>query len=64
MLTKKAEYGYIVWLTEEEKGCLSVLQEIERLKAIDKVAVLYSGNQDILKVFEKLLQQNKSLIDN
>lgn len=63
MVVKKSDFGYIVWLTEEEMNCQAVAQEIERLKALGKVALFYSGSLELMQVIKRLLQENKELMN-
>lgn len=60
MLAKKTDFGYIVWLAEDEINSQAVQQEIERLKASGMVVVLRSGGLEVIQVIEKLLQENKA----
>lgn len=60
MLVKKTDFGYIVWLVDEEINSQTVQQEIERLKASERVAMLCSGDLEVVQVIEKLLRENKS----
>lgn len=64
MLVRETVFGHIVWLTEEEINCQNVRQELERLKSQGKVAVFCSGGMEPMLVINKLLQENKELIDS
>lgn len=63
MLIKKAEFGHIIWLTQEEKDNEAAVQEIKRLKSLGKVALLYSGSINTAQVLERLLQENIEQLD-
>lgn len=64
MHAKITDFGHIVWLTESELEDPEVMQELERLKAFGRIAVLCSGKWDSVRVLEKLLRENKELSDS